>query len=155
MSKTIWIEASEASTSLQRVVASGNIISGGSHGIYVGTAAAGAVMDSVTIANNIVDQSRTASYFISDHAFGQSTNVRLVGNAGAVASFSPNVRLAEDRDNSWNAYRGEGKTAPIQGTWKRGDIIFNSAPLPGSPIGWVCTASGEPGTWSQFGTIGA
>jgi hypothetical protein len=155
MSKTVWIEASEASTSLQRVVATGNIISGGSHGFYVGTAAAGAVVDSVTIANNIVDQSRTAGYFIFDHALGQSTNMRLVGNAGAAASLNTNVRLVEDRGNSWNAYRGDGTSSPTQGVWQRGAIIFNSAPSAGSPIGWVCTASGEPGTWSPLGTIGA
>ena len=155
MSKTVWIEASEASSSVQRVVASGNIIRGGSHGIHVGTSAPGARVDDVTIANNIVDQSRAASYSVSDHAVGQSTNVRLVGNVGTAASLSPNVRLAEEKENSWNAYRGEGKGAPAQGTWQRGDTIYNSAPSTGSPIGWVCTASGEPGTWSRFGTIGA
>jgi hypothetical protein len=154
-SKTIWIEAAEPSSALQRIVASGNIISGGSHGIYLGTAAAGAVMDDVTIANNIVDQAATTSYFVSDHAFGQSTNVRLIGNSGSTASLSPNVRLAENKDNSWNAYRGEGTAAPTRGTWQRGAIIFNSAPSPGSPIGWVCTVGGEPGAWNPLGTIGA
>jgi hypothetical protein len=136
VSKAVWIEASDGSSSLQRIVVTGNIISGCSHGIYLSTAAAAAVMDNVTIADNIVEQARTAAYFVADHASGQSTNIRVTGN-------------------SWNAYRGDGAAAPTQGAWQRGAIIFNSVPSAGSPIGWVCTASGEPGTWNRLGTIGA
>ena len=154
-SRAVWIEASEPSSSLQRVVASSNIVSGGSHGFYLGTSAAGAVLDDVTIANNIVHRAEAASYFIVDHAPAQSTNVRLIGNTGAAPTFGPNAGLIENQGNSWNAYRGDGAAAPISGTWQRGAIIFNSAPAPGSPVGWVCTASGEPGTWSRFGAIGA
>lgn len=38
--------------------------------------------------------------------------------------------------------------APTSGTWKQGDFKKNSAPAGASPvIGWICTASGTPGTW--------
>jgi hypothetical protein len=154
-SRTIWIEASEPSSSLQRVVATGNIVSGGSHGFYLGTSAAGAVFDDVTIANNIVHMAQAASYFIADHAPGQSTNMRLTGNTGSAPNVGANVRLTDNRANSWNVYQGGGTAAPNSGVWQRGAIIFNSAPSPGSPVGWVCTASGEPGSWSRFGAIGA
>jgi hypothetical protein len=42
---------------------------------------------------------------------------------------------------------------PIKGNYKRGDIVWNESPGQNSPIGWVCTVSGSPGVWSQFGTI--
>ncbi|PDT68125.1 hypothetical protein CO675_39450 [Bradyrhizobium sp. C9] len=35
-----------------------------------------------------------------------------------------------------------------------GDITYNSSPTTGSPSGWVCTASGTPGTWDMLGQIG-
>lgn len=44
---------------------------------------------------------------------------------------------------------------PVAGTWVRGDIVFNTDPSAGGFIGWVCTASGTPGTWKTFGAISA
>ena len=46
-------------------------------------------------------------------------------------------------------------TAPTSGKWLRGDIVYNSAPSSGGTVGWVCVASGSPGTWKAFGTIEA
>lgn len=44
--------------------------------------------------------------------------------------------------------------APATGTWAQGDKVENSAPVEAGSagskyivIGWVCTASGTPGTW--------
>lgn len=38
--------------------------------------------------------------------------------------------------------------APTTGTWAQGDYIRNSTPSGATPtIGWICTASGTPGTW--------
>ena len=44
---------------------------------------------------------------------------------------------------------------PTGGTWKRGHILYNSAPSAAGTVGWICTASGTPGTWKTFGTIAA
>jgi len=44
-------------------------------------------------------------------------------------------------------------SAPASGTWKTGDIVYNTAPTAGDYLGWVCTAGGTPGTWKQFGAI--
>lgn len=45
--------------------------------------------------------------------------------------------------------------APTSGTWRKGDIIYNSWPSAGGNIGWVCTSNGTPGTWKSFGSIEA
>ena len=38
--------------------------------------------------------------------------------------------------------------APTAGSWKQGDFIKNTEPTGVTPtIGWICTASGTPGTW--------
>jgi parallel beta-helix repeat protein len=46
-----------------------------------------------------------------------------------------------------------GTSAPSTGTWTRGTIIFATQPSAGGKIGWVCTASGTPGTWNLWGAI--
>jgi hypothetical protein len=48
-----------------------------------------------------------------------------------------------------------GAAAPASGTWMQGDVVYNSAPVSGEYVGWVCTAAGSPGTWSPFGLIGS
>ena len=45
--------------------------------------------------------------------------------------------------------------APTTGTWTRGDVVFNTTPAKGVSIGWVCTASGTPGSWETIGGVGA
>ena len=42
---------------------------------------------------------------------------------------------------------------PVNGSHERGDIVWNSEPEPGKPLGWVCVKSGAPGTWRHFGEI--
>jgi hypothetical protein len=46
-----------------------------------------------------------------------------------------------------------GTAPPTGGTYPVGFIRWNSAPSPGSNIGWVCIVAGTPGTWSAFGSI--
>jgi len=44
-------------------------------------------------------------------------------------------------------------SAPVAGTWVKGDIVLNSNATDGYFAGWVCTAAGTPGTWTTFGLI--
>jgi hypothetical protein len=37
--------------------------------------------------------------------------------------------------------------------WEVGDVVYNSSPVSGGTIGWVCTTAGTPGTWKTFGAI--
>ena len=43
---------------------------------------------------------------------------------------------------------------PTTGDFAVGDIVWNSAPSDGGILGWVCTASGSPGTLKAFGFVG-
>lgn len=48
-----------------------------------------------------------------------------------------------------------GLEIPVAGTWQAGDIVFQRAPaLSGLPFGWLCLASGTPGTWAVMGQAG-
>jgi hypothetical protein len=46
-----------------------------------------------------------------------------------------------------------GNGAPAEGSFQRGDIIWNDDPMVSSYIGWVCTLGGSPGLWAPFGLI--
>jgi hypothetical protein len=42
---------------------------------------------------------------------------------------------------------------PVAGNFTAGDIIWNSNPRAAGNVGWICTRSGDPGIWNQFGII--
>ena len=45
--------------------------------------------------------------------------------------------------------------APTTGTWAVGDLFYNTAPIAGGYVGFVCVTAGTPGTWKTFGAISA
>ncbi|MEF3306046.1 hypothetical protein [Paenibacillus sp. GYB003] len=49
---------------------------------------------------------------------------------------------------------GWATAVPTSGAWKRGTVLWNAQPSSLSPVGWVCTADGTPGTWATIGTAG-
>lgn len=55
-------------------------------------------------------------------------------------------------EQQWSHCYYDG-TAPATGQHEKGDIVWNNNPTPGGYMGWVCTASGTPGTWKGFGVI--
>lgn len=58
-------------------------------------------------------------------------------------------QVAAGAGTSWRSV-SYGTSAPITGTWSQGDLIWNTQPTIGGNMGWVCTASGTPGTWSAW-----
>ena len=48
-----------------------------------------------------------------------------------------------------------GDSAPKEGNFRKGDIVWNNDPQPTGYIGWVCVRDGTPGTWKPFGSIGS
>jgi len=56
------------------------------------------------------------------------------------------------RDTSpFNDYKMDA--TPSAGVWNLGDRVMNSDPAASEYVGWVCVASGTPGTWQGFGKI--
>lgn len=46
-----------------------------------------------------------------------------------------------------------GGSEPESGNYVIGDVVWNDTPTPNGYVGWICTKSGTPGTWKQFGQI--
>ncbi len=101
-------------------------------------------------------------------AFDDDNKVwRLDGNNSAfVRTFS-----IYDQDNTWNMPRGlldfgymgfavaaKRHTAspgePTSGSYATGDIIYNTNPVPGGHVGWVCTTGGTAGSTAVFKPFG-
>ena len=94
----------------------------------------------------------------------QTTGAKLNGNALGNTRPFPRVSLELNHGmkqlglNQLGPYQGYTTLgaldgAPTSGTWKRGDLVLNQAPLAGGKVGWVCVAAGTPGTWHAFGQI--
>jgi hypothetical protein len=47
-----------------------------------------------------------------------------------------------------------GDATPTVGSFAVGDTVYNTAPIDGGNIGWVCTVAGAQGAWRTFGVIG-
>jgi len=69
-------------------------------------------------------------------------NITLHGNTNVIGALKIN-----------NQRILTGETAPVIGTWKKGDICYNSNPEMESYVGWICVRDGEPGLWCPFGLI--
>ncbi len=57
-------------------------------------------------------------------------------------------------EGSISARYNSKAAAPVIGTWSKGDMVYNTTPAEAGTVGgkyvvmgWICTASGEPGTW--------
>ena len=46
-----------------------------------------------------------------------------------------------------------GASEPTNGSYRQGDIVWNSLPRPSGYVGWICTKDGSPGIWKPFGQI--
>jgi hypothetical protein len=75
--------------------------------------------------------------------------VNLIGGVGQISGLDDPV---EGRSDITVGFPSAAE-APTTGAHVRGEIVLNSAPSAEGFVGWVCTASGTPGTWLEFGEI--
>lgn len=89
-------------------------------------------------------------------------NCYFWGNAVYKSSGNEDFFNLSTTINAWGStacsyYAGRqqfGNAAPAAGKWFRGDIVWNFQPAAGFYTGWICLASGTPGTWAPFGQTG-
>jgi hypothetical protein len=63
-----------------------------------------------------------------------------------------NVRTHDDANDGRIVYFGAAP--PANGEQARGEIVFNSGPAAGSPVGWMATGAGTPGQFDFIGLAG-
>ena len=110
---------------------------------------------------NTSNSNRTLDSYISDdnYSFHRHEYPQVMNNTLLIApSKYPSNKMSNLRSNGTNtrAIMYDSTYPTTEQTdvlFKAGDIIFNTTPTAGGNVGWVCTTSGNPGTWKAFGTI--
>lgn len=70
-----------------------------------------------------------------------------------------NVKNPDVDISTAGAVRFEGKkfqvgnTSPTNGSYEKGDVVWNDNPKPTGYVGWICVREGAPGDWKPFGQI--
>lgn len=84
-----------------------------------------------------------------------NARLNVYGKVGVgVSNVDDKVSIATDKGIQF-----EGKTfavaasIPTEGTWRKGDVVWNSDPKPTAHVGWICVREGTPGEWKTFGQI--
>jgi len=95
------------------------------------------------ISSSGLDIRNNATAVIRNNHFQNTSGAISVG--GQV--FSSENGAAFQNRQTW------GTAAPVANTWKVGDITWQTTPVAGGKIGFVCTTAGTPGTWKAFGVI--
>lgn len=76
---------------------------------------------------------------------------RIAGNIAPERPWFPGGFVAGESARS--GVVGAGSAPPRSGSFDRGAIYLNDAPMPGGYAGWICIAGGNPGEWRRFGAI--
>jgi len=110
---------------------------------------------------NIVRRNKNEISVDDNIVIGNSSNadrtVSLYGQVTVgVANPDPGVALTVAGPVSIENKKFQvGASAPTSGSFNKGDIVWNSNPMPHNFIGWVCIVDGTPGQWLPFGAIAA
>ena len=60
------------------------------------------------------------------------------------------------QDTFVNTFRQwQFNAAPTVGTWRQGDVVWNTGATAGGSPGFVCTTAGTPGTWKAMANVAA
>ena len=98
-----------------------------------------------------------------DNTTPQGTSGRI--SSGATVKFygKNNTKLNSNYNSqiSTKFFTGQGdlsiayaSSAPTAGSWKVGDIVYNTTPSNGGVLGWSCVSATGSGTWMPFGVLG-
>lgn len=107
--------------------------------------------DKASVTNNIVES--TASQDSGRIVLLTATNPTVSGN-----KFSPSNSTTPIQING-HGFKAEksryySTSAPSAGSYEAGDVVWNTSPVLGGVIGWVCVTAGSPGAWVGFGVVG-
>lgn len=82
------------------------------------------------------------------------TKTQIVGKLGVNVK-NPDVDISTAGPVRFQGKKQEvGDKFPTEGSYRVGDIVWNTRPRPTSYVGWICTREGTPGEWKPFGQIG-
>lgn len=83
--------------------------------------------------------------------------IRVSGSLGVnVKNFADDVDITTAGAVRFQDKKFEvADSTPTGGSYKIGDVVWNSKPQPTGYVGWICVREGSPGVWKPFGQISA
>jgi hypothetical protein len=104
--------------------------------------------------NLVIARSLDYATFTLNSTYGPAFYVRMTNDFNNTIKRG---RMYMDNGFALSAAHAQttASAVPTTGTWDRGNVVWNNAPSAGGFAGWICTASGTPGTWKTFGAISA
>jgi hypothetical protein len=121
-------------------------------GIRLAAGSSGGSITNTLIDGNIIENGTFGFYFNNDVGTALVNNRTVgtvttrIGVSTGGATGGTNIQLS---GNSWQT----ATAAPTTQYHFAGERVTNAAPAVGSPQGWVCTASGTPGTWVAMANL--
>lgn len=68
--------------------------------------------------------------------------------------FTSTAQAVSNVTNAFSSRQYSGSAAPTAGTYRVGDVFWNTVPTLANPVThWICTVGGTPGTWKPGGWI--
>jgi len=116
---------------------------------------AGTLSIDVTVGNENVLYADSSTIIIGNKDSNRK-NIRTYGTLSVnVTNPDADLSLAVDGNIGFAGRKFiTGASAPEYGNYSVGDICWNTNPMIGGAVGWICLSPGTPGMWSKFGTIG-
>lgn len=104
----------------------------------------------------ITPETESTELFLAGKTIGYNNRVRNIGAGGSAlltltTSNASRAQLFNTNGEISNEFRGTA--APTAGTWVVGQKVWDIAPAIYEPAGWLCTASGSPGTWKRMAPV--
>jgi hypothetical protein len=87
----------------------------------------------------------TRTFFALDVTAGKTLVLEGVLNSSAA--------LRSANYSTFQPGRLVGGAAPVAGTWRRGALVWRESPSAAAAPGWMCVASGTPGTWAAMANL--
>ncbi|HCE0473554.1 phage tailspike protein [Escherichia coli] len=109
----------------------------------------GTAQRTIFLNQNWVEVSLTKN---STGAGATSSFVTLIAEESCVIDVAE-IRTVADKYSTPVSGYYTGTVQPVTGFWRQGDVVKNQGATPGSHKGWVCTATGIPGTWVSEGNL--
>lgn len=147
----IGVNYQPGATGSKMVFNSGKISNVVNYALFIGSSNVDALVTGLDM--NTVTGSQRGINIAAGSTLRAYNNRSIAGIAAPIFKAATSVVI--EGGNSWNPVVTFAAAAPIAGTAKIGDIVYNTAPSASGNIGWACTVSGTPGTWKAFGTIEA
>jgi hypothetical protein len=148
----LWSDPVRRSGKSEGNIVTENVLHNTDYGIKFET-----VVTKTILANNYIDAKRKC---IELEATAEGSDIRIFpdnvfsGNGDPVGNYTylrqtmtPEA-LAKGVSVCW------ANSVPTLGDWVRGSIVYKTNVSASECMGWICVASGNPGTWEPFGVIG-